>query len=163
MIIIRAAEAADQIPISRLVRGARLNPLHLAWPHFIVAEEVTPTQRALAGAGQLRPHADGSRELASLVVLPDYQQRGLGEALIHALLGRAPFPLYLYCRGHLVLYYERFGFRVATADELPPSLARYYRISQDIIWVATRLLRRPLVLAAMVHPGPASAYPRAPQ
>lgn len=154
MIIIRAAEAADQRPITRLVRGARLNPLHLAWPHFIVAEEVTPTQRTLVGAGQLRPHADGSRELASLVVLPAYRQRGLGGALIHALLVRAPFPLYLYCRGDLVPYYARFGFRLATAGELPPSLARDYRISQTIIWVAARLLRRPLVLAAMVYPGP---------
>ncbi|RIK58527.1 MAG: GNAT family N-acetyltransferase [Chloroflexi bacterium] len=154
MIIIRAAEAADQRPITRLVRGARLNPLHLAWPHFIVAEEVTPAQRTLAGAGQLRPHADGSRELASLVVLPAYQQRGLGGALIQALLSRAPFPLYLYCRGELVPYYARFGFRLAMEDELPPSLARHYRISQAIIWGATRVLRRPLVLAAMVHPGP---------
>jgi N-acetylglutamate synthase-like GNAT family acetyltransferase len=155
MTIIRAAEAADQIPITRLVRGAQLNPVHLAWPAFIVAEEVTPSQRTLVGAGQLRPHADGSCELASLVVLPSYQQRGLGGALIHALLGRAPFPLYLYCRGDLVPYYERFGFRVATVDELPPSLARDYRISQAILWVAARVLRRPLTVAAMVHPGPA--------
>lgn len=155
MIIIRAAEAADQLPITRLVRGAQLNPLQLAWPHFVVAEKVTPTQRTLVGAGQLRPHADGSRELASLVVLPAYQQRGLGGALIHALLGRAPFPLYLYCQGALVPYYTRFGFRVATADELPPSLARDYRIGQASIWVAARVLRRPLTLAAMLHPGPA--------
>ncbi len=154
MIIIRAAEPADQIPITRLVRGARLNPLHLEWPNFIVAEEVTPTLRMLVGAGQLRPHADGSRELASLIVLPAYQQRGLGGQLIQALFARAEFPIYLYCRGDLVPYYERYGFYVISGDDLPPSLARHYRISQAIIWVATRLLRRPLVLAAMRHPGP---------
>lgn len=155
MIIIRAAEAADQAPITRLVRGARLNPIHLAWPNFIVAEEATPTQRTLVGAGQLRPHPDGSRELASLVVLPAYQNRGLGNRLIHALFTQAEFPLYLYCNGIMVPYYERFGFHVVGGDDLPPSLARHYRVSQAIIWPATRLLRRPLVLAAMRHLGPA--------
>ena len=138
MIIIRAAEAADQIPITHLVRGARLNPLHIAWPHFIVAEEVTPIQRTLVGAVQIRPHADGSRELASLVVTPSYQGQGLGAALIHAIFKRARFPLYLYCRGDLAPYYARFGFRAVSGGQLPPSLARHYRISQAFIRVATR-------------------------
>lgn len=157
MIIIRAAEAADQTPITRLVRAVRLNPLHIAWPHFIVAEDVTPSQRMLVGAVQIRPHADGSRELASLVVTPAYQRQGLGAALIHAIFKRTRFPLYLYCSGDLVPYYARFGFRVISGDDLPPSLARHYRLSQVIVQVATRLMRRPLVLAAMIHPGPPAA------
>lgn len=151
MIIIRAAEAADQRRITRLVRAARLNPLRLDWPNFVVAEEVTPDRRTLVGAGQLRPHADGSRELASLAVAPAYQQHGLGAALIHALFSRATFPLYLYCRGDLAPYYTRFGFRIASGDELPPSLARQYRFSQAFIAVANKFLRRPLALVAMVR------------
>lgn len=156
MIIIRAAEAADQVPIVRMVRDAHLISLHLDWPHFIVAEEVTPTQRTLVGAGQLRPRGDGSLELGSLVVLPAYQGQGLGTALIHALINRAGSPVYLFCRGELTGYYERMGFRVAIANELPPSLARYYRVSLAIVWLMIQVQRRPLVLAAMRHSGPSS-------
>jgi N-acetylglutamate synthase-like GNAT family acetyltransferase len=157
-VYIRAAEAVDQQEIRTLVRAARLNPMGLDWVDFLVAEDAQPQGRILAGVGQLRPHSDGSRELASLAVAPAYQGQGIGRALVRCLLDRGPRPLYLFCRCELVPYYSQFGFTPVTATGLPPVLARRYRIGQTIVWAAKRVFRHELCIAAMVrrdgsHPG----------
>jgi N-acetylglutamate synthase-like GNAT family acetyltransferase len=111
----------DQVTIRRLVREANINPMGLDWPRFVVAEE----GGAIVGVGQVKPHRDESRELASLAVVPALQGQGIGRAIIETLLAREPgVVLYLTCRRELEGFYERFGFRTLARAEYPPYFGR---------------------------------------
>jgi N-acetylglutamate synthase-like GNAT family acetyltransferase len=123
--VIRPATAADQSTIKSIVRAARIAPYGLDWPRFLVAED----GGRLVGVGQVKPHGDGSRELASLAVIPEYQGQGLGSSLIQSLLAREPGPVYLFCRDELESYYARFDFEVVGRRELPPIMARLHRLA----------------------------------
>ena len=46
-------------------QAAGLNPFSLGWPRFLVAED----GGRVVGVAQIKPHGDGSRELASLAVV----------------------------------------------------------------------------------------------
>ena len=130
---IRAAAEADQPTIRRLIKEANLNRMSLNWPHFVVAEE----DGAIVGVGQVKAHGDGSRELASLAVVPERQGQGVGGALIEALLAREPGAvLHLTCRRQLQGYYERFGFRRLAPAEFPP----YFRRMIPVINLVARFL-----------------------
>lgn len=115
---VRHATAADRWAIRRLVYGARLNPRDLDWRRFLVAE----VGGTLVGTIQVRRHADGTCELASLAVRPALHGAGIGAALIGALRERESGPLYLYCSSSLAGYYTRFGFLPVPTYALPPSL-----------------------------------------
>jgi N-acetylglutamate synthase-like GNAT family acetyltransferase len=118
---IRPAAEADQRTIRRFVRDARLNPMSLNWPNFVMAEEYG----AVVGVGQVKKHGDGSRELASIVVVPARQGQGIGTAVIKTLLASNPgVVLHLTCRSGLQGYYERFGFRRLDQAEYPPYFRR---------------------------------------
>jgi len=118
---LRAAFDRDQADIRRIVRAARINPSGLEWQRFIVAEE----GGAIVGVGQVKPHRDGTRELASIAVVPDHQGRGIGSEIVKALVAREHGEvLHLTCRARLQGYYERFGFQRLEPREYPPYFAR---------------------------------------
>jgi len=118
---IRTATEADQSAIRRLIREAKLNPMSLDWPNFVVADE----DGATVGVGQVKAHRDGSRELASIAVVPVRQGQGIGSALIELLLARSPgIVLHLTCRRELEGFYRRFDFRTLERTEYPPYFAR---------------------------------------
>jgi amino-acid N-acetyltransferase len=118
---IRPASEEDQPTIRRFVTDARLNPMSLNWPNFVVAEE----DGEVVGVGQVKAHGDGSRELASIVVVPARQGHGIGSAVIRTLLATNPGGvLHLTCRRELQGYYERFGFRRLNPAEYPPYFGR---------------------------------------
>jgi N-acetylglutamate synthase-like GNAT family acetyltransferase len=89
---------------------------------------------AIVGVGQVKAHRDGSRELASLAVVPEGQGQGVGSAHIEALLAREPGAVHLTCRRQLQGYYERFGFRRLEPAEFPP----YFRRMTPIINLVAR-------------------------
>jgi N-acetylglutamate synthase-like GNAT family acetyltransferase len=118
---IRSATQADQATIRRLVREANINPMNLDWPNFVVADE----GGAIVGVGQVKAHGDGSRELASIAVVPARQGQGIARALIETLLAReAGVVLYLTCRRELEGLYKRFGFRTVKRADYPSYFAR---------------------------------------
>lgn len=118
---LRDATAGDQASIRRIVRAAQINPTGLEWPRFIVAED----GGAIVGVGQVKPHSDGTRELASIAVIPARQGQGIGSAIIKELLRRqAGTTLHLSCRSRLQGYYERFGFKRVEVRDYPPYFAR---------------------------------------
>jgi len=121
LVTIRPATEADQPTIRRLVREARINPMNLRWPNFLVAEE----DEEIVGIGQVKSHGDGSRELASMVVVPGRRGQGIGAAVIERLIALHPdTALHLTCRKDLVGYYERFGFRRVAVTEWTPFFRR---------------------------------------
>ncbi len=134
-VILRPATAADQKQIVAFIRAARINPMNLAWPHFILAVE--RESGALVGTGQIKTHGDGSRELASIAVAPAWQGQGVARQIIEYWLVRTTGPLYLTCRSRLETFYAKFGFRAVAPAEMPP----YFRRLSRVAGVLRRLLR----------------------
>jgi N-acetylglutamate synthase-like GNAT family acetyltransferase len=118
--LIRPATEADQAEISRIVRSSNINPFSLRWPRFLVAEE----QGRIVGVGQVKEHSDGSRELASIAVIPESRGKGIATAVVNALLARESVVLYLTCRRQMEPFYNRFGFTTVGRNELSPYFRR---------------------------------------
>lgn len=136
MIHIRAARAEDQTAIRAIVRAARINPLGLDWQHFIVAEGMGQ----IVATGQIKPHRDGSRELASIATIPARQGEGLGSAIVRRLLVNTEPPLYLMCAAHNETFYVPFGFRRIGLDAMPPYFRRYHRLVNVLAGERLRLV-----------------------
>ena len=119
----------------------------LDWRRFLVAE----ADGQIIGTVQVKPHGDGTRELASLAVVPEWQNRGVGAALMQAALARETGPLYLTCRSEIEGYYTRFGFRSLARGELTPYFRRLARIA-DGVGALARLFGRPVRMSVMYRP-----------
>jgi N-acetylglutamate synthase-like GNAT family acetyltransferase len=120
MFSLRSAQVDDTPAIRWLVITGRINPTGLDWRRFVVA---ISADGKVIGCGQVKPHRDGSRELASIAVSPGWRGRGVARAIIERLLGAYPGDLYLMCRAELGALYARFGFREIDPSEMP----RYFR------------------------------------
>ena len=124
---LRPARETDLTAIRSLVYSTNINPTGLKWPRFIIAE--APDGKLIA-CGQIKPHIDGSKELASLAVQSEYRGRGIARAILEKLMLNAPRPLYLMCRLQLGVFYEKFGFYTLQPENMPP----YFR---RISWLAS--------------------------
>jgi N-acetylglutamate synthase-like GNAT family acetyltransferase len=123
---LRPADSVDSASIKALIRSAHINPLGIDWRRFTVA--VTP-QGELIGCGQIKPHRDGSHELASIAVVPAWRKRGVARAIIEHLLAANTGTLYLTCRSRLGPFYEKFGFSAILESEMPP----YFRCIKRLV------------------------------
>lgn len=129
---LRKAKRADQAAIWRLILSERLNPLGINWRRFVLALDEAG---AIVGCAQVKPHGDGTRELASLVVVPSWRGRGVSRRLIETLQAAAGPPLYLTCRGGLTDFYSRCGFYVLQDHEMTPYYRRLKRLVKGFIWL----------------------------
>ncbi len=143
--MIRSATGADQETIKKIVREAGINPLNLDWPRFLVADECGQ----IIGVGQVKPHSDGRRELASIAVIPERRGQGIGSALIEALLEQENGDLYLFCRPGLETYYRRFGFYKVEGNELGLSMGRMYKWGNLFMRVVSPFYSRRMGFIAM--------------
>ena len=125
----RPAVTEDLPRIRELVRAAQINPTGLDWQRFAVI--VNFDQQVIACA-QIKPHRDGSRELASLVVDPAYRNQGLARTLIAHLIRQYEGDLHLMCRASLGGFYAKFGFEPLSEPEMPPYFRRINRLASLI-------------------------------
>jgi N-acetylglutamate synthase-like GNAT family acetyltransferase len=141
---IRAAQAADAAAIRSLILRVGINPTGLSWRRFVVAVAADGT---LVGTGQVKPHRDGSLELASIAVQPGWRRRGVARTIIERLLAEHPGPVYLTCRAKLGPFYEKFGFERVAESEMPAyylKVSRVFNFIQSIsgvragLWVMRR-------------------------
>jgi N-acetylglutamate synthase-like GNAT family acetyltransferase len=144
---LRPATAADARPIRDLIWQAGINPTGLKWPRFVLA--VLPNDEII-GCAQIKPHADGSREFASLAVVPAWQGKGVARVLIEHLLAHHPGALHLMCRATLGPFYEKFGFRPLAEEDMPPYFRRIKRLTK----VAEFLMHEGETLLVMHRPHP---------
>jgi N-acetylglutamate synthase-like GNAT family acetyltransferase len=124
-LIFRRAKKEDSPAIHALIHEVGINPTGLDWRRFLIA--VTGTGE-LAGCAQIKPHSDGTRELASLAVRKQDRGQGVARALIERLLDGQPRPVHLMCRARLGSFYNRFGFRSLTEKEMTPYFQRINRL-----------------------------------
>jgi len=139
---LRRAASRDAPAIRRIIAQAHINPTGLNWRRFILAVD---RQGQVIGCGQVKPHADGSLELASIAVLPAWQGKGIARLIIERLLQDYPGTLYLTCRAPLGALYRKFGFRTLTPAEMPP----YFRRLSRIVNLLNRLGHQPDILLVM--------------
>jgi amino-acid N-acetyltransferase len=134
---IREATADDDALIKQMIRQARLDPSKLLWQNFLMAE----ADGQVVGLGQVRHHADGGKELGSLVTKKGYQGKGVAAQIIAALEARHAKPMYLFCMANMEPFYNRFDFRrVTDGSELPWALRRKYRLTQILRLVGMRVI-----------------------
>ena len=131
--LLRPALETDAPKIRDLIHRVGINPMGLDWRHFIVAEMVAGE---FIGCGQLKPHSDGSLEMASIAVKEGHRRQGVARALIEHLLANSPRPLFLMCRASLIPFYEKFGFRVMEEKTMPPYFRRIRRLMQVLNFLA---------------------------
>jgi N-acetylglutamate synthase-like GNAT family acetyltransferase len=134
-ITLRPAAAGDAAAIRSLIHTVGINPTSLDWRRFVIAMNESGE---MLGCGQVKPHGDGTHELASIAVWPRFQSQGVGRAIIQHLLAGVQPPLYLTCRAALRPYYERFGFYSLNETQMPPYFRRLWRIARML----TRLIPR---------------------
>ncbi len=127
MVQLRPATQSDQPMIERIIHKAGINPMALDWHRFIIADDAD----GIVGIGQIKPHDDGSRELASIAVIPQRQGQGIARQIIQALLAQDAQrgALYLTCREQLEPFYTRFGFHTIERAEMPPYFKRMIRLA----------------------------------
>jgi amino-acid N-acetyltransferase len=123
---IRPANPDNLSVIKTLVHNARLNPTGLKWQRFVVAEN---DFGEVIGCGQIKPHNDGSFELASLVVAEKYRGRGIARSLVTHLTANHAGNLYLMCRSSLGGFYQKLGFTPVSVPDMPPYFRRINRLA----------------------------------
>ncbi len=129
---LRHAERSDARAIRRLIYLVGNNPLGLDWRHFWI---VTADSAGLVACGQIKVHRDGSRELASIAVSPEFRGMGLARVIIEKLLRETASPTYLTCRASLGAFYNRFGFQtLSNVAEMP----LYFQLA----WRAASIIRK---------------------
>jgi len=126
---LRSAQSSDAEVIRSMVNGEHLNPMGLDWQHFVLA---ISSDGEVIGCGQIKPHGDGSHELASIVVARRWRGNGVARAIIEHLIAAHPGTLYLTARAKLGPLYEKFGFRVVRQDEMTPYFRRLSRVASVI-------------------------------
>jgi amino-acid N-acetyltransferase len=145
LINLRRAQASDQKTITAIVHAARINPTHLNWQRFILAVD----GEVIVGVGQIKNYKDGSRELASIAIIPAYQRQGIASQIINALMKDEKGSIHLFCRAGLASFYRRFGFEVIPFQELPPELAKINGITEWVIVTLSRLFPQKFAIICM--------------
>jgi N-acetylglutamate synthase-like GNAT family acetyltransferase len=131
-VTLRPATADDAADIKALIHLVRINPTGLDWKRFLVASSA---DGELVACAQVKPHADGTLELASLAVRPAWRGQGVARRLVEQLLSQSPRPLYLTCRSSLGVFYQKFGFRVLASDELTPHFRRLQKLANKMMGI----------------------------
>jgi len=135
MIRIRPAREAEAAQIRDLIHLVGINPMGLDWKRFVVAVN---DHDEMIGCGQLKPHGQDVLELASIAVYPEHQGKGVARAIIEHLLKDSSRPLYLMCQSSLGPFYEKFGFRGISYEEMP----RYFQRMSKLAGLVTTLAQR---------------------
>ena len=148
-VTIRPAVQADQPTIESFIHQAKINPRNLHWEHFRIAEE----DGKIIGIRQVKVHKEGTREVASGFVLPEYRRRGISAQLMKEILGREKGDLYLMCAKRRKNYYEPFGFREVKLSALPQDFQREYLIGKIVTTLISIVTFRNLNIIPMKREG----------
>lgn len=142
---LQPATESHAAAIRQLVTFSGINPTGLDWRRFVIALD---DAGELVGCGQIKPHRDGTRELASIAVTPPHRHQGIATALIQRLIEGEEGDLYLMCQSSLGPLYERFGFQSIGEDQMP----KYFRRISQLAGVLESVRRQGETLLIMLRP-----------
>ena len=110
---------------------------------------VATDETGIVGAVQIRNHADGSRELGSLVVRREARGRGVGSRLMDAITARDSGRLLMITGEAFAAHFERWDFRRIDPREAPGAIRRNYQIGRLGSILALLTWRRPRRLVVL--------------
>lgn len=122
---VRPGKTDDETAIRTTLAKMLMNPLSIDVQNFVCAED----EGKLIGFGQVRPIGE-DYELASLHVQESSRGRGIGSALVRQLLADFEVThgseklgrLFLLTLADTAYFYEKLGFEVVSAKEVPAVL-----------------------------------------
>ena len=126
---LRPALESESTQIKNLINLVGINPMGLDWKRFIVAVN---DGGQVVGCGQIKPHGEDIRELASIAVDPAYQGNGIARAVMEQLISSTARPVYLMCISKMENFYIKFGFKAIPYSMMP----RYFRRISNIFHIA---------------------------
>jgi N-acetylglutamate synthase-like GNAT family acetyltransferase len=127
---LRPATAVDFPAIRKLIWQVGINPIGLNWQRFVLAVD---EEGRMLGCGQIKPHREGTRELASIAVIQEARGLGIARAIITHLMQAEQPPLYLTCRPALQTLYARFGYHTLGLAEYPTCFRRLDRLARFLL------------------------------
>jgi GNAT superfamily N-acetyltransferase len=127
---LRPATAAEFPAIRKLIWQVGINPIGLDWRRFVLAVD---EEGRMLGCGQIKPHKDGTRELASIAVIPEARGLGVARAIITHLMQTEKPPLYLTCQPALQSLYTRFDYHTLGLAEYPTYFRRLDRLARFLL------------------------------
>lgn len=124
MIKIRKAEANDIFSIVKILDESSGDKKDIIPEQFLIAG----LEGNLLGCVRIVKTSE-TFKLASLVVIPNYRNKGIGSNLLQTILNKNPLyrPLYLFCNIKNKDFYERFGFCIINQEKLPKNLQEEYK------------------------------------
>lgn len=123
---LRKAKKEDSTDVHDLVIEGKINPTGLKWERFIVA--VTEDGKVI-GCGQIKPHRDGTQELASIATTNSWRRKGVAKAIIEDLISIFEGKLHLMCQSSLGEMYMKFGFAAVSKDKMPKYFRRVSKLA----------------------------------
>lgn len=142
---IRPAAESEVNAARKILFQQAMNPFSISTTTLLVAAEEDDDQEVqLLGFGQIRPLDDEYSELASLYVIPQRRKRGIGNAIVQALLDRhhASGPhsprVCLLTLKPTIPFYEPLGFREASEVErksLPKAIQLEFQAGNALSFV----------------------------
>ncbi|MGE0237362.1 MAG: GNAT family N-acetyltransferase [Parvibaculaceae bacterium] len=142
--VIRKARAWEDAAIRALVLSERMRPVDLKPENFLVAVEGDE----IIGTVQMRRHSDGTHELGSLVVAPNWRRQGVARRLIDMLLKEEAQSVYMItARAHWRRYVP-WGFELVSGGAVPNSIRFHHLIGSlgSIVSLFKRRSMRRLVI-----------------
>ena len=131
----RAASYVDIDQILPLIHTVHGDDRDIDVTKFIVAVD----GNKVIGCVRVRKLEEGTLELASLGVYPEYRRYGVGLEIVRRLLETFPDrPVFLMCFPQLEGFYRKNGFEKISGVDLPPILRTEYkkhteRTRQDVL------------------------------
>lgn len=123
---VRKAGVPDETAIKALVLSERMNPNNLDYGNFMVAVQ----GERVVGAAQIRCHADGTRELGSLMIAPEHRGGTIAFALVDALLQSETRTVFAITGQALARNAAHWGFTTIDPRSAPASIRFNYRIGR---------------------------------
>jgi N-acetylglutamate synthase-like GNAT family acetyltransferase len=115
-IIYRKSNKDDLPQIAKILKKMDLNATGIEASDFMVAA----FEKKILGCARIIELGDNIIELASVAVVGEYRNQGIGSKIIKALLNEGKRrPVYLMCRKANQLFYEKCGFKEIFPDSLP--------------------------------------------
>ena len=99
------ANESDMLVIQQVAKQLDLDCKALSADQFLVAK----SDNRILGFGRIRRYADCS-EIATVGVVPEVQQKGIGTLLVKALIAKGPAELFVTCV--VPYFFNKLGFKL---------------------------------------------------